>query len=172
MNQYKLIQKINPQDKEAPKKWYATPITLKAQDVKTMTRAATENTSTAPIEMEASIDLLWKYATQQLLQGHTVKLGGLGSIRVTFKSDGVEDITTFNAGSMIKEARLLFTPSKEFREGVIKNLQFHNAGVLEDNISYSTLADYKLAKGITNNGNTNNGNKPGDNGDQNENPLG
>ncbi|WP_300698698.1 hypothetical protein [Bacteroides sp.] len=166
MYKYKLVQKINPKDKVAKKKWYAIPIGNDAQDVKTMTRAATENTTTAPIEMEASLDLLGKYAMQQLLQGHIVKVGDLGTLRITFKSEGVEDITTFNAGQMIKEPRILFTPSKTLREGVIKNLQFQNGGVLEAGVSYSSLAAYKVAKGISGGGST------GGSGDENDNPLG
>ena len=149
MYKYKLVQKINPQDKAAKKKWYAIAIGSEAQSVKTMTRAATENTTTAPIEMEAALELLGNYAIQQLLQGHIVKVGDLGTLRIAFKSDGVEDITQFNAGSMIHEPRIVFTPSKMLRESIIKNLQFQNGGVLADGVSYASLADYKVAKGIT-----------------------
>ena len=85
-----------------------------------MTRAATENTTTAPIEMEAALELLGRHARQQLQQGHTVRVGDLGTIRVSFKSDGVENITDFNAGAMIKNPRIIFTPSKEFRESVLQ----------------------------------------------------
>ena len=132
MYKYKLVKKINPQDKAAPKKWYAIPISEVPQTVKAMTRAATENTTTAPIEMEAALELLGRHARQQLQQGHTVRVGDLGTIRVSFKSDGVENITDFNAGAMIKNPRIIFTPSKEFRESV--------------------LQDYKKAKGITSGG--------------------
>ena len=114
-----------------------------------MTRAATENTTTAPIEMEAALELLGRHARQQLQQGHTVRVGDLGTIRVSFKSDGVEDITDFNAGAMIKNPRIIFTPSKEFRESVLQGIQFQNAGVLDEGISYASLSDYKKAKGIT-----------------------
>lgn len=168
MYKYKLMQKINPQNKTAAKKWYAVAIGNDAQNVKAMTRAATENTTTAPIEMEASLDLLGKYALEQLVQGHIVKVGDLGSLRITFKSEGVEDITKFNAGTMIKEPRIVFTPSKTLRESVIKSLQFQNGGVLEEGVSYATLADYKVAKGITTGG----GSGSGGSGDDNENPLG
>ena len=109
MYKYKLVKKINPQDKEAPKKWYAIPISEVPQTVKAMTRAATENTTTAPIEMEAALELLGRHARQQLQQGHTVRVGDLGTIRVSFKSDGVENITDFNAGAMIKNPRIIFT---------------------------------------------------------------
>ena len=87
MYKYKLVKKINPQDKAAPKKWYAIPISEVPQTVKAMTRAATENTTTAPIEMEAALELLGRHARQQLQQGHTVRVGDLGTIRVSFKSD-------------------------------------------------------------------------------------
>lgn len=165
------MQKINPQDKSAKKKWYAVAIGNDSQDVKTMTRAATENTTTAPIEMEASLDLLGKYAMQQLLQGHIVKVGDLGTLRISFKSEGVEDITQFNAGSMIKEPRIIFTPSKTLREGVIQNLKFQNGGVLEDGVSYASLTDYKVAKGITTGGGSDSG-SGGSGGGLDENPLG
>lgn len=143
MYKYKLVKKINPQDKAAPKKWYAIPISEVPQTVKAMTRAATENTTTAPIEMEAALELLGRHARQQLQQGHTVRVGDLGTIRVSFKSDGVENITDFNAGAMIKNPRIIFTPSKEFRESVLQGIQFQNAGVLDEGISYASLSDYK-----------------------------
>lgn len=171
MYKYKLVQKINPQDKDAPKKWYAIPVSEVPQTVKAMTRAATENTTTAPIEMEAALDLLGKHARQQLQQGHTVRVGDLGTLRVTFKSEGTEDATRFNAGAMIKNPRIIFTPSKEFRESVLQGIQFQNGGVLEDGISYATMADYKRAKGIATDGNTGGGNS-GNDGNIDENPLG
>lgn len=172
MYKYKLMKKVNPQNRTAPKKWYATPIGEQAESVKAMTRAATENTTTAPIEMEGAFQLLSAYAKQQLQQGHIVRVGDLGTLRVSFSSEGVEDITKFNAASMIKNPRLIFTPSKEFRESVLNGIQFQNAGVLEDDISYASLADYKRAKGITSGGSSTGGEESGGNGDDvTEDPL-
>lgn len=152
MYKYKLIQKVNPNDLDAPKKWYAISISEKALDVKDMTRAATENTTTAPVEMESALDLLGKYAVQQLQQGHIVRVGNLGTLRITFKSEGVEKVDDFNASTMISNPRVLFTPSKEFRESVVGGIQFQNGGVLDDGVSYASIADYKKAKGITTGG--------------------
>ena len=47
---------------------------------------------------------------------------------------------------MIKNARIVFTPSKELRESVLNGLTFEDGGVLENDISYASLADYRLAK--------------------------
>lgn len=146
MAKYKLIKKVNPLKRDDPPKWYATPKSEAPLSGKAMTRAATANTTMAPIEMEASLELLAKFVPQQLQQGHTVKIPGLGTFRTTFKSDGVEDINTFRANSMIKNARIVFTPSKELRESVLNGLTFEDGGVLEDDISYASLSDYRLAK--------------------------
>ena len=149
MYKYKLVKRGNPQNPDAPKKWYASPLSETAQDVKAMTRAATENTTVAPKEMETALELLGNYARQQLLQGHTVRVGDLGTLRITFQSEGVENITDYQASSMIKNARILFTPAKEFREAVIGNRQFENGGVLDEGVNYASLTDYKKAKGLT-----------------------
>ena len=152
MQDYNLVAKKNPLKPEEGKKWYAVPNSREAQDVKAMTRAATENTTTAPIEMEAALDLLGKYAVKQLLQGHTVKVGSLGTLRISFKSEGVKDINDFNGGLMIKNPRIIFTPSKELRESVISQLKFQNGGVLEDGVRYASLTDYRKAKGMAGSG--------------------
>ena len=34
--------------------------------------------------------------------------------------------------ALIKNPRIVFTPSKEFRESVLNRLQFQNAGVLDE----------------------------------------
>ena len=69
---YSLVKKMNPQKREELK-WYATPSSSTPLSGKAMTRAATANTTTAAIEMEAALELLAAYIPQQLLQGHTVR---------------------------------------------------------------------------------------------------
>ncbi len=148
MHKYEFIQRSNPQRPEEAKKWYACPISNKPLGVRAMASAATENTSTAPVEMESSLDLFGKFAIQQLQQGHTIRVGNLGTLRVTFKSEGVANINDFNVGSMIKDARIIFTPSKELRNGVLNGLSFENAGVIENGITYASVQSYFKAKGV------------------------
>jgi len=179
---YKLVRKKNPQKKNEPAKWYATPNSAKPLAQKALTRAATENTTTAPIEMEAAMELLAAFIPQQLKQGHTVNVPGMGTFRLTFKSEGVEDINLFNAGQMIKSPRIVFTPAKELREKTLLGLRFENGGVLENKINYASMADYRKAKGLPESGNTISGGGTGGSGSssgggstpggQGENPLG
>ncbi|MGP1623974.1 hypothetical protein [Bacteroides heparinolyticus] len=171
---YKLVQRKNPLKKDEPAKWYATPNSAKPLSPKALTRAATANTTTAPIELEAAMELLAAFIPQQLQQGHTVNVPGLGTFRLTFKSDGVEDIDKFNAGQMIKSPRIVFTPAKELREKTLQGLSFENGGVLENKINYASLADYRKAKGLPAPGGSASGGSGsgGGTGGQNENPLG
>lgn len=148
MYKYKLVKKYNPQKREAPRKWYASPAAEVPLTVKAMTRAATENTTTAPIEMEAALELLGRYARHQLQQGHSIRVGELGTLRVSFRSEGVDDISDFNPATMIKRPRIVFKPSKEFQDSVIQGIQFANGGVQDEGISYASLADYRKAKGM------------------------
>jgi len=174
---YKLVQKKNPLKKDEPAKWYAVPNSARPLAQKALTRAATENTTTAPIELESAMELLAAFIPQQLQQGHTVSVPGLGTFRLSFKSEGVEDINKFNAGQMIKSPRILFTPAKELREKTLLGINFENGGVLEAGVNYASLMDYRKAKGLPAPGTpqTPGGGTPGESGgsgDQNENPLG
>lgn len=143
---YKLVKKVNPQKRNEPGKWHAVPNSSAPLKGKAMTRAATANTTTAPIEMEASLELLAEFVPGQLQQGHTVTLPGLGSFRLSFRSDGADNIDDFRAATMIKNVRIAFTPAKELRERVLNGLTFTDGGVLEDGISYASLPDYRAAK--------------------------
>lgn len=169
MQKYKMVLKKNPLKKDAPAKWYAIPVSGEAQTTKVMTRAATENTTTAPIEMESAMELFGRYAIQQLQAGNSVRVGDLGTLRITFKSEGVENINDYNPNSMLKEARVIFTPSKTFREQVLQGIQFTNGGVLEGGVSYASLSDYRRAKGLAPGGG---GGTEGGGGSEEDNPLG
>ncbi len=99
---YKLYEKKgDPRDESAPKKWYATPQSAAPLSGKAMTKAAAENTTLAPIELEAALDLLANFIPQQLLQGHTVTLPGLGYFRLTFKSKGADTVKEYDPKELI-----------------------------------------------------------------------
>lgn len=144
--QYKLIQKVNPNRRDDPPQWYATPITGESEDADAATRAATENITTAPIELTARLVHLSAYAVNRLMKGEPVSLGDL---RITFRNKGVTDLNDFNPNPMIYEPRLRFVPKQAFRDAIISKLTFENAGVLADGIDYASLAAYHKAKGLS-----------------------
>ena len=109
--------------------------------------AATKNTTLAPIELEAALDLLANFIPGQLLQGHTVRIPGLGYFRLTYKSRGSDTVKDFNPKEMIYDARPVFVPDKAFREAIRQGVEFEDGGVKQDGINYATRADYYKATG-------------------------
>lgn len=145
---YKLVEKlIKPGNPDAGKDWYATPSSATSLDGKAMTRAATKNTTMAPIELEGALELLADFVPEQLLQGHTVTIPGLGYFRLTFKSKGTETVKGFDPKEMIYDVRPVFVVDKAFRKRVQDNIVFEDGGVQKDGISYATRMDYYQATG-------------------------
>lgn len=143
MVKFKLAFKKNPQKRDEPGKWYANPIVSNALDTRAVCRAVTRNTTVAPTELEASMSLVCDGIPAQLQQGNSVRIGSLGTMRLSFGSAGAENIDAFNAATMIKNVKVIFTPSKELMGAIHDGLSFENAGVIEEGFTYASIKAYK-----------------------------
>lgn len=143
---YKLVQKVNPQKRNEPAKWYAVPLTGEAESSEEVAKAATANTTTAAIEMQAAMEHYGEYILAKLQKGEAVSLGKLGTLRPTFKSEGAADIDAFNPNTMISTPRIRFIASKWFRNAFKNGITYRNAGVKDGDIDYATISAYKQAK--------------------------
>jgi predicted histone-like DNA-binding protein len=112
---YKLVRRNNPQDRESPGKWYAAPvndgkvvqkdIAVDIVDLSSLARGDVGNV------INSLIDTIPKY----LLMGKSVNLGELGTFRISFSSEGVEEPKDFTADK-ISSVHVLFTPGTELRK--------------------------------------------------------
>ena len=140
---YSLYQKSkDPRNPDSEKQWYGAPQSNAPLESKAMTRAATKNTTIAPSELGNALDLLADFIPEQLLQGHTVTIPGLGYFRLTFKSKGAASVEDFDPREMFYDVRPVFVPDKAFRKRVQDNIIFEDGGVTKDGVSYRTRADY------------------------------
>lgn len=143
---YKLVEKLRePGNPTAGKNWRGAPSSATSLSGKAMTRAATKNTTVAPIELEAALELLADFVPEQLLQGHTVTIPGLGYFRLTFKSKGADTVEDFDPKEMLYDVRPVFVVDRDFRKRVQDNIEFEDGGVQKDGISYATRMDYLQA---------------------------
>ncbi|ULB33050.1 MULTISPECIES: HU family DNA-binding protein [Proteiniphilum] len=116
---YKLIQKANPLEPETKRKWYASPVkagTINNYQLSkgiagksSLTRGAVMNV------IENMVDEIPKY----LMEGYSVNLNNFGTLRLSLSSEGVSDPDEFTADN-IKNMRVVFTPSPEFRSTLSK----------------------------------------------------
>ncbi len=146
MAMFKLVKKKNPLKPEEAAKWHAVCNSSQPLSGRAMVKEATANTTIGPTEMQAALDLLSDFIPKQLKQGHTVNVPGLGTFRLSFKSEGVTNIDDFKADVMVKNKRVVFTPCKELREAVLQDLTFENNGVIENGTTYASLKEYRKAK--------------------------
>lgn len=144
---YKLMRRRGPQQPEESTKWYAVPKTGKAMKETAMSRAATEDTTIADFELTSAAKLIGKFIHNQVTQGKRVRIPGLGSFRISFGSEGVDDIQKFHTG-LIRNVKVVFTIDNELRSDILRDLTFENAGVEEDGVYYGTLDNYKEVKGL------------------------
>lgn len=149
MAKYRLIErKVTPfGDRKEIKKFYAAPVTERAMDVQQFARLATTDSALSSGEMLAALEFFGKTAMQQLLQGHSVEVPGIGTLRISFSSKGVDKPEQFNARTMISNARIIFRPKPEVRNAIREGMYYENAGVRADGVDYASIAAYKKAKG-------------------------
>lgn len=143
MAKFKLTLKRNPQRRDQEGKWYATPVVENALNTRTVCRSVTRNTTVSPIELESSMSFVCDGIPPLLQQGNSVRIGSLGTMRLSFGSTGADEVDAFNAGSMIKNIKVIFTPSKELMTSILDGLSFENAGVVEEGFTYPSIKAYK-----------------------------
>jgi predicted histone-like DNA-binding protein len=111
---YKLIWRVNPQDR-AKKKLYALPVNdgkiTKTDLAKEIVNISALSRGDVSSVIENLLEILPKY----LLMGKSVSLGELGTLRVSFGSEGVENEKDFNAGK-ISGVKIVFTPGVELKK--------------------------------------------------------
>ena len=117
---YNVITRANPRDREQPLKYYATLKSVGVVGTKEIAKQMADETTLNPKEAEMSIVQLAKIAKRLLMQGYTLSLEDLGSMRLTANSTGAETAGEVSAKS-IKGLNVRFSPSKAFKEEVSRS---------------------------------------------------
>ena len=111
---YKLIQRGNPGNPEAPKKWYASPQTDGTVSLDALAAEISGRSSLTKGDVKNVLENLVDLMPQKLADGRSVKLGGLGTFRVSFSSSGSDTPEEFNT-SQIRSTKVVFTSGKAIK---------------------------------------------------------
>ncbi|MDR1197824.1 MAG: DNA-binding protein [Prevotellaceae bacterium] len=114
---YKLTERRNPPNPQAASKLYAAPVNEGKVSQKDIAADIVGLSSLARGDVANVIDCLIDTVPKYLLMGKSVSLGELGTLRISFSSEGVASAADFNT-SMITGVRVLFTPSPELRKAI------------------------------------------------------
>ncbi len=120
---YVLVERQNPQNPEAPKKFYATQKSSGELTFKNLSKEIAQGSTTvSDTDVLAVLNDLIKILNRHLAEGRIVRLGDFGSFQISLSSEGAESPEKFNA-SLIKNAKVLFRPGMDIKD-MVKTLKF------------------------------------------------
>jgi predicted histone-like DNA-binding protein len=122
---YKLVRRKNPQDRESPGKWYAAPVNDGKVGQKEIAADIVDLSSLSRGDVGNVISSLIDTVPRYLIINKSVGLGELGTLRISFTSEGVENPEDFTVDK-ITGIRILFVPSPELRKK-LEHLHFERS---------------------------------------------
>lgn len=115
---YKMTQRANPQDRTQIK-WYAAPVNEGRVTQREIASDIVELSSLSRGDISNVIESLITIVPRYLMLGRSVNLGDLGTLRISFGSEGVDQKEQF-VPSMIKGVKVVFTPSVQLKDAIQK----------------------------------------------------
>lgn len=116
---YKKIQRINPSNKEEPRKWYPVVKSLGTLNEREVAKRISDETTLNPKEAEMALAQLEKVLINGLLAGYTVQLSNWGTFQITVNAKGTDTEKEVNA-SKITKVNVRFIAGKGLREAAQK----------------------------------------------------
>jgi len=116
---YSKIQRANPQDREAAKKWYIVPNRVQQKSEKEIATALTKNTTLSNGEARMAIDELQSVILSFLLDGYSVQMGDWGSFQITVSSEGAETEEACTT-DLVRSVNIRFRPGATMKEALAK----------------------------------------------------
>ena len=118
---YIILQRANPQDRRKAK-WYATPLLERRVRQAELTSQLTESLGIRYGIVRKIIQVFLEAVVRHLLAGRSVCLRPLGTLRISFTSDGMEEPERVTP-DMIRDMKIVITPDKLLKEQ-LSNLHF------------------------------------------------
>lgn len=122
---FRPLERINPQDITAQKKYYAAVVANGSVDFETLAAQISEQCTVTETDCLAVLNVLEQNIVRELGQGRIVRLGKLGNFQVSLSSQGYNTEKEVSASS-ITNSRILFRPAKKLRN-LLKNLSYQKA---------------------------------------------
>ncbi|MDR1699009.1 MAG: HU family DNA-binding protein [Prevotellaceae bacterium] len=113
---YVVVEKGNPGNPAAPKKWYAQAKSGGELTFKTLSREIAEGSTTvSDTDVLAVLNDLTKILKRHLSNGEIVRFGDFGSFQISLSGEGAEAADKYHH-SMIKASKVVFRPGIDLKE--------------------------------------------------------
>jgi predicted histone-like DNA-binding protein len=122
---FKGVQRTNPQDVTAPKKFYAQAIASDTTDLRELAELIASQSTVSRADCHAVLVALEDNIIRELQKGRIIRLGDLGSYQVGVSANGVITEEEVSANT-IKKAKINFRPGIGLK-AMLKSLQYKKA---------------------------------------------
>lgn len=122
---YNIVERGNPGDASAPKKFYASSVATGNVGIEEITNRVEKISTVSGADIRAVLYSLIDVVPDLLGEGSVVEIGDLGRFQVSISSNGEETAEKVSANS-IKSAKILFRPGKKFKT-MLKTLSYQKA---------------------------------------------
>lgn len=120
------VPKKNPQNLEAPEKFYAVAKSNGVVEMDRLSVLISEQCTVTEADCLAVLASLEKQMIRQLEEGRIVRLGRIGTFQIGVRSEGMETAEEVTANSITK-SRVLFRPAENLKN-LLKTLRFSKVG--------------------------------------------
>jgi predicted histone-like DNA-binding protein len=122
---YKVIERKNPQNPHVQGKYYANAVNAGTFTIRNFAKEIAGRSSLTRGDIENVLNNFLDELPTFLKLGMSVKLGELGTVRLSISSNGADTPEAFNA-DMIKGVRTIFTPGSALKES-LTDIKFEQA---------------------------------------------
>ncbi len=113
------VQRGNPSDKNAAKKWYPVQNSTGLVDETKVADLIADETTLNPAEALMAIRQFQKVLLRLLLDGHSVKLGNWGTFSITLNTKGEAEKASLTVHNILK-VNIAFQPGEDLKTAIQK----------------------------------------------------
>lgn len=119
---YTVVPKVNPQNPEAPRKYYPVAKSSGKTTIRNLAERIAEISTVSSVDVVAVLEAFLNIIPKELADGNIVQLGDFGSFSLRIRSEGAdseEQVTAHNITKILTS----FRPGKRFKE-VLDNVSY------------------------------------------------
>lgn len=116
---YKVIKRVNPQDREGQPKYYASPVYSGELTINELSKSLSEACTINIVDVKAVLEAFTERLPWYLQNGFIIQLGAMGRFRLSISAQGkttADDVSSED----VTNTRILFVPSVEIKHELEK----------------------------------------------------
>ncbi|MGL5787525.1 MAG: HU family DNA-binding protein [Bacteroidales bacterium] len=114
---YRLVQKLNPLNVEAPKKWYAQAESKDMLTMKALSKRIARQSTASRADVNLVITALMEEMEEMLMNGNSVKLEGIGTFYMTLNGIGADSQEEYSS-NLVRKKYIRFRADKELLDNI------------------------------------------------------